>query len=54
MSDNEIREILIEKRKQARREQKRDAIKENIEDALCWICWAALGYMMFAGAYMVG
>lgn len=61
MSDNEIREILRERKKEERRMQREEAllqrkenIKEGIGDLLCWVCWAGLGYMMFLGAYMVG
>lgn len=54
MSDNEIRQILIQRKREERKEMKREQIKEAAEDIACWICWAALGYMMFFGAYMVG
>lgn len=54
MSDNEIRQILIQRRREERREMKREQIKDTIEGILAWTCWAALGYMMFLGAYMVG
>lgn len=61
MSDNEIKEILIQRKREARRieemkrrEERREDIWELAGDALAWICWAGLGYMMFLGAYMVG
>ena len=50
MSDNEIRKILAERKREAKREQ----IKETVEGILCWTCWAGLGYMMFLGAHIVG
>ncbi len=47
MSNNEIRQILIEERRKERAIQKREEIRELAGDALCWISWAALGYMLF-------
>lgn len=57
MSDNEIRQILIQRKREERekrKEMKREQVKEAAKDIACWVCWAALGYMMFFGAYMVG
>ena len=54
MSDNEIRRILIERKREERQMQRREDIKETVEGILAWGCWAALGYMMFIGAYMIG
>lgn len=54
MSDNEIRQILIERKREERQMQRREDIKETAEGILAWGCWAALGYMMFIGAYMIG
>lgn len=54
MSDEQIRQILIERKRQEREARNREAIKEAVEDALCWICWAGLTYMMFLGAYVIG
>lgn len=54
MSDNEIRQILIERKREERQMQRREDIKEAVEGILAWTCWAALGYMMFFGAYMIG
>jgi len=54
MSDEEIRQILIERKRQARKTERREEIKEFVGDALAWICWAGLGYMAFLGAYMIG
>lgn len=57
MSDNEIREILIERKREARRiekMQRREDVRETVEGIIAWGCWAALGYMMFLGAYMIG
>ncbi|MBQ3281078.1 MAG: hypothetical protein IJH41_01600 [Eubacterium sp.] len=54
MSDNEIRQILIERKREERRMQRREDIKETAEGILAWACWAGLGYMMFLGAHMVG
>lgn len=54
MSDNEIRQIIAQERREKRRKMKREQTKEAIKDIACWVCWAALGYMMFLGAYMVG
>ena len=54
MSDNEIRKILIERKRKETLMQRREAARELIGDALCWICWAALGYIMFAGAFIIG
>ena len=54
MSDNEIRQILIERKRKERQMQRREDIKETVEGILAWGCWAALGYMMLIGAYMIG
>lgn len=54
MSDNEIRQILIERKRQEAKKQKRKEIIEIAGDMIGWICWAALGYMAFLGAYMIG
>lgn len=54
MSDNEIRQILIERKRKERQIQRREDIKETVKGFLAWGCWAALGYMMFIGAYMIG
>lgn len=54
MSDEEIRRILIERKRQARKAERREEIKELVGDALAWICWVGLGYMAFLGAYMIG
>lgn len=48
MSDNEIRQILIEERRKERARQKREEAIEIVESALCWISWAVLGYILFA------
>lgn len=45
MTDNEIRKAIIQER---RRKARRDAIG----GWLAWISWAALGWTMFAGAWM--
>lgn len=54
MSDEQIRQILIEKKREERRIQKREDVKEIIEGVIAWTCWAALIYMAFLGAYMIG
>lgn len=54
MSDNEIRQILIQRKKDAIEEMKREQIRELAESIACWTCWAVLGYMAFLGAYMIG
>lgn len=54
MSDNEIRQILIQRKREERREMKREQIKETVEGILGWACLFGLGYMMFLGAYMIG
>lgn len=61
MSDNEIRQILIEKKREERRMQREEALqqrKEKIMEAaggiLAWASLFGLGYMAFLGAYMVG
>lgn len=54
MSDNEIRKLLIEERKQERRIQREIEIEETVRDAAAWLCWGALGFVMFLGAYMIG
>ena len=54
MSDEQIKQILIERKRQERALQRKEDIKENVKDLAAWICWAGLGYMMFLGAYMVG
>lgn len=50
MSDDEIREILRERKRREReleRIRKREDIKEAIEGMLGWTCIFGLGYMMF-------
>ena len=50
MSDDEIREILRERKRREREQEKverRESIKENIEGVLGWTCLFGLGYMMF-------
>ena len=54
MSDNEIRRILVERKREARRMQRRENAKETAEGILAWVCWAGLGYMIVLGAHMVG
>ena len=54
MSDNEIRQILIEKKRREAKRQKRKAMMEIAGDCIAWICWAGLIYMAFLGAYMIG
>ena len=56
MNDNEIRQILIaqKRRERLQRMQRREDIKEMVGSALAWLCWAALIYMAFLGAYMIG
>ena len=50
MSDDEIREILRERKRREREQEKverRENIKETIESVLGWTCLFGLGYMMF-------
>ena len=53
LSDNEIRQILIEKKREERRMQREEAlqrrkdIKETVEGVIAWTCLFGLGYMMF-------
>ena len=54
MSDSEIRQILIERKKQARKAEKKEEIKGYIGDALCWACWAGIIFMASLGTYMIG
>lgn len=54
MTDNDIREILMKRKKEERLMQRREAVKELAGDALCWICWAVIGFMMFCGAFIIG
>ncbi|MBQ6455682.1 MAG: hypothetical protein IJJ31_00965 [Mogibacterium sp.] len=54
MSDEQIRQILIERKRQQRKAEIREAFKEAIGDALCWVFWGAMTYMMFLGAYVIG
>lgn len=54
MSDNEIRKILAERKREARKMQRREDIKETVGGIIAWACWLGLGYMMFLGAYMIG
>ena len=54
MSDEQIRQILIERKRRERKAQNREAIKEAIEGVLCWVFWGILTYMMFLGAYVIG
>ena len=54
MSDNEIRQILAERKKQARNAERKEEIKEVTEAVLCWACLSGLTYMAFIGAYIIG
>lgn len=54
MSDEMIRQILRERKREERKMERRAETIELVKDAVAWICWAGLGYMMFVGAYMVG
>lgn len=61
LSDNEIRQILIEKKREERRMQREEVLqqrKEEIMEAtkgiLAWASLFGLGYMAFLGAYMIG
>jgi hypothetical protein len=54
MNDNEIRQILIERKRQAREAERREEVKEIAEGILCWVCWAGLTYMAFFGTYIIG
>jgi len=50
MSDDEIREILRERKRREReleRIRKREDIKETVEGIVGWTCLFGLGYMMF-------
>lgn len=47
MNDDMIKRILIEERRKERSMQRIEDTREWIEGALCWISWAALGYMLF-------
>ena len=50
LSDDEIREILRERKRREREQEKverRENIKETIEGVLGWTCLFGLGYMMF-------
>lgn len=50
MSDDEIREILRERKRREReleRIRKREDIKETIKGIVGWTCLFGLGYMMF-------
>lgn len=53
LSDNEIRQILIERKREERRMQRREDIKETVEGILAWASLFGLGYMAFLGAYMI-
>ena len=54
MSDNEIRQILIRKKRQEAKRQRRKDMMEIAGSCIAWICWAGLIYMAFLGAYMIG
>lgn len=56
MSDEQIRQILIARKREERyhKMQRREEIKETIEDILGWVCWGVLAYMAFLGAYIIG
>ncbi|MBQ3281532.1 MAG: hypothetical protein IJH41_03890 [Eubacterium sp.] len=50
MSDEQIREILRERKREQRELEKamrREEIKEGVEGFLGWTCLFGLGYMMF-------
>ena len=51
MSDNEIRQILIERKRQERKMQRREERKELAMDALAWLSWAVGGYMLYLLTY---
>ena len=48
MSDNEIRQILIERKRQEIRKQNRAAVKEAAEAVLGWICLFGICFMLSA------
>lgn len=53
MSDNEIRMVLIEEKKEAMMQRRKENM-QIIEGVLCWTLWAALGAAAYIGAFMIG
>ena len=52
MSDNEIRQILIEQKKRERAMQRKANIRTAFDSLAGWASLTVLGYIMFLGAYM--
>ena len=46
MSDNEIRRILAERKRQERKEQRREAAIEAAEDIIAWCSLFGIAFMM--------
>lgn len=46
MSDNEIREILVEKKRQERRMQRRETAIETVEGIIAWGGLFFIGFMI--------
>ena len=47
MSDNEIRQILIERKRQEKKLQRREAVIEVAEDIAAWCGLFFIGFMLF-------
>jgi len=54
MSDNEIRQILIERKRQQRKAQRRAEIKEIAEGIIGWTMLFAGGYFAILIGYAAG
>ena len=46
MSDNEIREILVERKRQEKRMQRREAVIETVEGIIAWGGLFFIGFML--------
>lgn len=46
MSDDQIRQILLERKREARRQQRRAKLIEAIEGIVCWAGLIWIGFML--------
>ena len=46
MSDNEIRQILAERKRQQRRQERREEIRDIIEGVIGWACLFGICFML--------
>ena len=46
MSDEMIRELLVERRKQARQQQRREQLVELVQDTVAWVSLFGIVFML--------